>query len=182
VELGNQDRLAPEYLEALRQIQVAQETDVLETALAAARQQLSMDAAYVTTIDSTHQTIEALLGEMQALAQLQGVPIPLEQTYCMRMLKGEIPNVIPDTRADPSLRNLSATREIGAYVGFPVRLSDGRVRGTLCCVSKEPRLGLGEKDAHFMQVLAEIVAARLEQVEGDMARLTERFRSRPPAG
>ena len=31
-----------------------------------------------------------------------------------------------------------------------------------------------------MQVLAGIVAARVEQVQGDMARLTERFRPRSP--
>jgi GAF domain-containing protein len=177
VDLGGQSHVSSEYLDALERIQVAQESDVVERALTAARERLGMDAAYVTTIDSEHQTIEALLGDMEVLAQVQGQPIPLEETYCMRMLRGAIPNVIPDTRADPALRDVSATRHIGAYVGFPVTLSDGRVHGTLCCVSKQARTGIGDEEGHFMQVLADIVAARLEQVEGDMARLTARFRS-----
>lgn len=177
MDLGGQSHVSSEYLDALERIQVAQESDVVERALTAARERLGMDAAYVTTIDSEHQTIEALLGDMEVLAQVQGQPIPLEETYCMRMLRGAIPNVIPDTRADPALRDLSATRHIGSYVGFPVTLSDGRVHGTLCCVSKQARTGIGDEEGHFMQVLAGIVAARLEQVEGDMARLTARFRS-----
>jgi GAF domain-containing protein len=177
VELGRDHRLSSEYLDTLQLIQAAQESDVVERALSAARERLGMDAAYVTTIDSEHQTIDALLGDMEVLAQVQGQPIPLEETYCMRMLRGEIPNVIPDTRADPALRDLTASRDIGAYVGFPVTLTDGRVHGTLCCVSKEARAGIGEQEAHFMQVLADIVAARLGQVEGDMARLTSRFQS-----
>jgi uncharacterized protein YigA (DUF484 family) len=177
VELGRDHRLSSEYLDALQLIQAAQESDAVERALSAARERLGMDAAYVTTIDSEHQTIDALLGDMEVLAQVQGQPIPLEETYCMRMLRGEIPNVIPDTRADPALRDLTASRDIGAYVGFQVTLTDGRVHGTLCCVSKEARAGIGGQEAHFMQVLADIVAARLEQVEGDMARLTSRFQS-----
>ena len=103
---------------------------------------------------------------------------PVEQTYCMRMLNGEIPNIVPDTRAEPAIRDLDATREFHAYVGVPVKLSDGRVHGTLCCVSREPRTGLGPEELRFMQTLAGIVATRVERARGDLARLTERFRRR----
>jgi GAF domain-containing protein len=177
VDSGGEHRVSSEYLDALERIQAAQESDVVQRALTAARERLGMDAAYVTTIDPEHQTIDALDGDMEVLAEVQGQPIPLEETYCVRMLKGEIPNVIPDTRAEPALRDLRATRDIGAYVGFPVTLPNGRVHGTLCCVSKQARTGIGDEEAHFMQVLAGIVAARLDQVEGDMTRLTARFRS-----
>ena len=102
---------------------------------------------------------------------------PVEQTFCMRMLNGEIPNIVPDTRAEPAIRDLDATREFRAYIGVPVRLSDGRVHGTLCCVSREPKFDIGPEDLRFMQVLAGIIAARVEQAQGDMARLTERFRA-----
>ena len=51
------------------------------------------------------------------------------------MLHGEVSRVIPDTRAEPVVQDLAATREIGAYIGIPVTLSDGRVHGTLCCAS-----------------------------------------------
>ena len=51
---------------------------------------------------------------------------------------------MPDTRTHSALRELAVTREFGSYVGVPVTLSDGRVHGTLCCVSRNARAGAGE--------------------------------------
>jgi len=167
----------PEYAEAIDRIEAAQESDVVERALAAARERLGMDAAYVTTIDPHVQTLHAIVGEADIVNTYQGAVIPVEHTFCQRMLNGEIPNVVPDTRAEPAMRDLEATHEFGAYIGVPVRLSDGAVHGTLCCVSREAKFDIGSEDLRFMQVLAGIIAARVEQARGDMARLTERFRA-----
>jgi GAF domain-containing protein len=164
-----------EYAELIEKLEAAQESDVVEQALVAAQQRLDMDASYITTIDAGHQTIHAMAGDADASARYTGTVFPLEQTYCMRMLNGEIPNIVPDTRAEPALRDLEATREFHAYVGVPVKLSDGRVHGTLCCVSREPRHGLGPEELRFMQILAGIVATRVERARGDLARLTERI-------
>jgi GAF domain-containing protein len=164
-------------VEALRRIEAAEENDVVEQALTAARGRLRMDAAYVTTVDSHKQTIEGLVGE--TAAPIGSVSeLPLEQTYCARMLKGEIPNIVSDTRSNPVLRDLAVTQYVGAYVGVPVRLSDGRVHGTLCCVSNEAAQGLGEDELRFMHVLAGIIAARIERAQGNLARLTERLKKR----
>ncbi len=165
-----------EYTELVEKLEAAQEADVVEKALAAAQQHLNMDASYITTIDARHQTIHALVGDEDITARYQGTVFPVEQTYCMRMLNGEIPNVVPDTREEPAIRDLPVTGEFHAYVGVPIKLADGRVHGTLCCVSREPREGLGAEELRFMQVLAGIVATRLDRVRGDLARLTERFR------
>ncbi len=162
-------------VEALRRIEAAEEHDVVEQALTAARERLSMDAAYVTTIDSGKQTIEAIVGETNApIGDVS--ELPLEETYCARMLNGEIPNIVPDTRSNPVLSDLAATQYVGAYVGVPVRLSDGRVHGTLCCVSNEAADGVGEDELRFMEVLAGIVAARIEKAQGNLSRLTERLK------
>jgi GAF domain-containing protein len=165
-----------EYAELIEKLEAAQETDVVEQALAAVQQRLGMDASYITTIDERHQTVHAIVGDADTAARYTGTVFPVEQTYCMRMLNGEIPNIVPDTRAEPAIRDLEVTREFHAYVGVPVRLSDGRVHGTLCCVSREPRTGLGSEELRFMDTLAGIVAARVERARGDLARLTERFR------
>ena len=170
------EREPTEYAELINKLEAAQESDVVEQALAAAQQHLNMDASYLTTIDSRHQTIHAMVGEADTVARYQGTVFPLEQTYCMRMLNGDIPNVVPDTRAQPALHDLAATRLVGAYVGVPVRLSDGRVHGTLCAASYDPKEGIGADELRFMQILAGIVATRLERARGDLARMTERFR------
>ena len=170
-----------EYVELIEKLEAAQESDVVEQALAAFQAHLGMDASYITTIDAHHQTVHAIVGDADIAARYTGTVFPLEQTYCMRMLNGEIPNIVPDTRAEPLIRDLDVTRELHAYVGVPVKLSDGRVHGTLCCVSRQPRAGLRPEDLRFMQTLAGIVAARVERARGDLARLTERFRSARPS-
>jgi GAF domain-containing protein len=177
VDSGMEYPVAPEYAEAIGRIEAAQENDVVERALSAARDRLAMDASYVTTIDPTEQTIHAIVGQPEIVNTYTGVVMPVDQTFCQRMLNGEIPNVVPDTRAEPAMRDLDATREFGAYIGVPVRLSDGRVHGTLCCVSREAKFDIGPEDLRFMQVLAGIIAARVDQAQGDMARLTARFRA-----
>jgi GAF domain-containing protein len=178
VESSGTHRRRAESLDALRKIEAAQESDVVEQALSAARERLMMDAAYITSIDPEYETIHAVVGPVWVVDRLEGAVVPLEQSYCMRMLSGEIPNVVPDTRAEPALRELPVTRECGAYIGVPVRLSDGRVHGTFCCVSTEPKIGIGVEELHFMQVLADIVAARVEEAQGDLGRLTERLKAK----
>lgn len=173
------DLATPEYLEALRQIEAAHESYSVEQALAVAREQLRMDATYVTAIDSRQQTIEAIVGDVGGLGVRPGHVMPIEQTYCARMLSGGMPNVVPDTSREPAVRELAITRAIGSYIGVPVKLSDGRVHGSLCCVSHEARNDLGEQELRFMQVLAGIVATRVERARGELAGRTERLKSRP---
>ena len=171
----------PEYAEAVRQINAARESDIVDRALTAARERLGMDAAYIATVDSRQQTIEAMTGHTNAEALVEGAVIPIEQTYCARMLKGEIPNIVPDVAAEPALRTVTVIRDIGAYIGVPVKLSDGRVHGSLCCASNDPRPGLGGPELRFMYVLADIVAAQIEQAHGSMDRLTHRLVGTPPS-
>ncbi len=169
-------RSQSEYTELIEKLEAAQETDVVEQALAAAQAHLNMDASYITTIDARHQTIHAIVGDNDAAGRYQGTVFPVEQTYCMRMLNGEIPNIVPDTRSEPAISALPVTQEFHAYVGVPIKLADGSVHGTLCCVSREPRTGLGADELRFMNTLAGIVATRLDKARGDLVRLTERFR------
>ncbi len=161
--------VASEYVAVLRQLEAAQEQYAVEQALSAAREQLRMDAAYVSTIDSERQTIDDVVGDVGALGLEPGRWVPIEQTYCARMLGGEMPNVVPDTSLEPAVRDLAITSEIGSYIGVPVTLSDGRLHGTLCCASEKPHAELGGKELDFMKVLADIVAARVEQAQGRLS-------------
>jgi GAF domain-containing protein len=165
-----------EYAELVRKLEAAKESDVLEQALTAARDHLGMDASYLTTMDSRHQTIHAVVSDDgNPMKRFQGQVFPVEQTFCLRMLGGEIPNMVADTRAEPAISHLPAAGLFHAYVGVPVKLADGQVHGTLCCVSHEPRSELVDEELRFMQVLAGIVGARIDQARGDVARLTAHF-------
>lgn len=149
-------------LEALERIAAAGEEDAIERGLVAARERLGMEVAYVTTVTSQLQRVTELAGDSSALGIDTGSELDIEDTYCVRMLRGDLPNVVPDTSEEPAVRDLAMTERVGSYVGVPITLADGSVHGTLCCASSEPRSELGDGELAFMRVLAEIVARRID--------------------
>ena len=134
-----------------------------------------MEIAYVSEFTEGEQVIRAVGGDARSFGFGEGTSVPLEETYCRRMVEGAIPAVIPDARADERVRDLDATAEadIGSYIGVPLRLSDGRIYGTLCCASHDPQHALGERHARFMRLLARLIADRLE-IEGRVDEPTPR--------
>jgi phage gpG-like protein len=137
--------------------------DVIEGALALARETLGMDAAHVSEFTSAHQVLRHVEGDTARFGLEAGTAIPVEGTYCRRVVDGRIPNVVPDTAAEPEVRDLPVTRDagLGAYVGVPVTAPDGEVLGSFCCLSRSPDPALAERDIAFMHVLARLVGDRL---------------------
>jgi GAF domain-containing protein len=155
--------LSPSERELIKRVEAASDELTVALALAVGRDRLGMEVAYVTTIDSKEQTVHALMGDPSAVGLSTGTTYPVQETYCRRMLDGALPSVVPDTTAEPAIRDLSATENIGAYIGVPVTFSDGAVHGTLCSISKSPQSHIGESEARFMRALAAIIAKRLER-------------------
>lgn len=133
--------------------------------LEAAREQLGMEVAYYSELTQTHQVIAGVSGDAESFGFEPGLAIPVGETYCLRMITGEIPSVVDDARQHGAVRELPATAEadLGSYVGVPLQLSDGRVWGTLCCASHVPHAELGEQDVRFMRVLARLLADELDR-------------------
>ena len=68
-----------------------------------------------------------------------------------------------DAHGNESVRDLDVTRElgIGAWVGVPVMLPDGRVYGTLSCISAEARPLLSDRDVRGLRELGHVMSAEL---------------------
>lgn len=173
------DPTGQELLDALAAFAAAKERDLIARALDAARQRLHMDAAYVSTITPDLQRVDAVTGDTSPFGIGEGTTAPLAETYCSRMLSGELPNLVPDTALEPSVQGLAATAVVGAYAGVPIRLADGRLHGTLCCVSGATQPGLGADELRFMQVLAGIIATELDHTEKSRAESAARLLDRP---
>jgi EAL domain-containing protein (putative c-di-GMP-specific phosphodiesterase class I) len=148
--------------------------EAIERILALARHQLGMDVAFVSAIEHGLEQIRAVDGDAESFGLDGGIAIPLEESYCNRMIKGRLPNVVPDARHEERVRDLAVTASagIGAYLGVPVHLWDGRLYGTLCCLSHTPEPSLDERDVRFMHVLATVISDQIEQE----ARLSDRRR------
>jgi EAL domain-containing protein (putative c-di-GMP-specific phosphodiesterase class I) len=128
------------------------------------RKHLGMDVAFVSHFRETDRVLEHVDADGAAPIQ-QGQALPLEDGYCLKIVRGELPALIPDTSTVPAAMALPATRAIpiGAHLSVPIELSSGTVYGTLCCFSRLPDLTLGERDLRLIRAVAEILAARIDE-------------------
>lgn len=130
------------------------------------RQLLQMDIAFVAEfldgdcmirqLDTAHLEAHMLKVEDRK---------PLEETYCQRIVDGRLPLAIPDTSALAEAKALEATGrlDIKAFLSAPVLLKDGRIYGTLCCISHQRRSALGIRQSDALRKVATWVAAEIER-------------------
>jgi EAL domain-containing protein (putative c-di-GMP-specific phosphodiesterase class I) len=135
----------------------------IEKVLRALRIHLNMDVAFVSRFRLSDRVFTHV--DAQGVAPLKrGDVLPLEAGYCKKVVDGVLPQLIPDTAALPLAMAIPETRAlpIGAHLSVPVRLSDGRLYGTLCCFSPQADTSLGQRDLAMLKVFAELIADRLE--------------------
>ncbi len=137
----------------------------VEHTLRAVRDLVGMDISYVTTFTDTEQIFLTTDGETESFGVSAGGRMPLEATYCQKIIAGELPGAIPDVRSHPVAATMAVAEaaDLGAFASVPIRLSDGRLYGTLCAASHATVPGLGDRDLQFLSVLARMVAGELER-------------------
>ena len=99
---------------------------------------LGVPATFISLVDEHRDFYVSNCGFGEPLAsnrQLTG------QTFCHFTIEGEVPLVIPDTRAHPVYRNVPTVESLGvaAYLGAPLVLLSGEVIGAFCATDVKPR-------------------------------------------
>jgi GAF domain-containing protein len=127
-----------------------------------ARNETMMDVAMLGHIHNGHEIARQLAGDAQSFGLKPGGSIPIDDTYCQRLLQGRIPNIVRDTRANEHVRDLALTQtaNIGAYIGVPLTTLDAQLY-ILCCLAHEQRPSLSRRDVVFLSALGETIAAEL---------------------
>lgn len=135
----------------------------IERSMELARRHLGMDVAYLAEFAGGRQVYRALSGDATSFGMEIGSGPTLDTTYCARMVEDESLSVIPDSAADGRVRDLATTRDagIGAYVGVPVRLPDGTLYGTFCCLSHTADPTLSPRDAEFLRLFTDLLVAHI---------------------
>jgi signal transduction histidine kinase len=153
--------------------------DTVERVLAAAKEELGMEVAFVSEFAEQRMIFRKLVGEAESFGWQEGESIPLDDTYCRLLIEGRLPSVIPDANGNEWVEPLDVTGEagIGSYVGAPIKFSDGQLYGTLCALSHSPDPSLKARDAQFMRVLARLVAEHLERERNLVHKATARARA-----
>ncbi|HWE11267.1 MAG TPA: EAL domain-containing protein [Solirubrobacteraceae bacterium] len=140
----------------------------LERVLEFAHHQLGLDAVYLWQFRHGRQECRAVAGDAASFRLYPDDGCPVQETYSHRMVTGQIPSLVSDTRRDRRVSGLPVTREsqIGAYVGVPVRCSAGTVWGTLVSVSHQPRPDLDERAVAMLSLLADLIIYDAEEHSG----------------
>ena len=131
-------------------------------ALQLLRKMLRVDAVFVAELIAGARVTR--VGDTTgAMPMNVGEVIPLEQTYCRLVLEGKLPEFIPDVDAlceDAAPRGLLPG--LHGHVMTPIVLKDGRVYGTLCCLSASPMAVDQEKALVNLRRTAQFVADALD--------------------
>lgn len=133
-------------------------------ALQLLRRMLKVDAVFVAElIDGARVT---RVGETTgAMPMNVGEVVPLERTYCRLVLEGRLPEFIPDVDAlcaDEAPAGLLPG--LHGHIMTPIVLRDGRVYGTLCCLSASPLEVERERALSNLRRSAKFVADQLDGV------------------
>jgi diguanylate cyclase (GGDEF)-like protein/PAS domain S-box-containing protein len=133
--------------------------------VAAARELLGMDVAYSTHHTPTEQVFESLAGDGESFGVSAETRMPLEATYCQRILDGELPSLMPNLSSIPAAAAMPVTQAAGveAYVSVPITLASGELYGTLCCAAHEARADLAESDIRYLRLLAHLIGDLVER-------------------
>lgn len=133
--------------------------------LESVRQHLGMDVAYVSEFvggETVFREVDAPgLGHLISVGDRKS----LDDVYCMHILEGRLPELIPDTADEPLAAAMPITSAvpIGAHVSVPIRRKSGEVYGMFCCLSAEPRPTLNSRDLHIVRAFAGLVAEDVER-------------------
>jgi GAF domain-containing protein len=134
----------------------------LDALMRLTRDLLDSDVAVLTEIGNGRETARRSAGEWPGMNSFEGAWSPLDETVCQRMLEGRIGNYICDAQGDDRVNDLPMVRQlgIGAYLGVPIRLDDVRLY-VLCCLDRESRPSLGNREVRLLSGLAESVRVEL---------------------
>lgn len=129
-----------------RRLAAVQATDLLDSPASSGfdrltrigAQLLGVPATFISLVDDHRDFYLSNCGLGEPLAserQLTG------QTFCHFTIEGEVPLVIPDTRAHPVYRSVPTVESLGvaAYLGAPLVLLSGEVIGAFCAIDFVPR-------------------------------------------
>lgn len=130
--------------------------------LRSARRKLDLSVAFLSRIDASTRTMQVV---DSALPQVtDGYAGPKDGGFCLAVVEGRLPQVMPDVRDFPEAMRLHPADlpQIRGHVSVPVVLSDGAVYGTFCAFGLVTDPEVSTRDLALMEVLAEAAAMVIE--------------------
>jgi len=126
------------------------------------RERMKMDVVFVSEFVDGQRVVRHAVNPPGQEWLPEGAGMPLEESWCQRVVDGRIPELVRDAASDPATAGLPAPFPIGAYLSTPIVLEDGTVYGTLCCFSFSANEDLNERDRKNLRFTAQLAASKLK--------------------
>jgi EAL domain-containing protein (putative c-di-GMP-specific phosphodiesterase class I) len=139
---------------------------VVDGAMRLLRAHLGLDVAFVSQLTDGQRIFRYVDANDQTQIAV-GDSDPAEESYCHWVIRGEVPEFLPDPSAHPVTAAMPATAAVpvGTHFSVPLRLSDGSVYGTFCGFSRDVLDGVSERDLDVVRLFAGLVVGQIEQDE-----------------
>ncbi len=138
---------------------------MVKRALQAIRSHLDMEVAYVSEFVDNRAVFRQVDAPGLDAKIKVGDSHSLDDIYCRHILEGRLPQIIPDTAAEPIAVALPITQAVpvGKHMSVPIRLPDGELYGMFCCLGFAPDHSLHERDLQMMKVFADLAAFEINR-------------------
>lgn len=137
----------------------------LQEALQSIRTHLAMDVAFIAQFGDGERTFRYVDAKDPNPPISVGLSLPLEDGFCQRVVDGRLPELIPDAFLNELAMTLPATvaLPVRAHLSVPIRLKNGQLCSTYCCVSYTADQSLNERDLSMLRIFADLAARHLER-------------------
>jgi signal transduction histidine kinase len=118
--------------------------------------------ALVVLLDADRQFFKSSVGLPEPWASLRETP--LTHSFCQHALLSEQPLIVEDARQHPTFIHNRAIHDLGvvAYLGIPLRTSEGYGIGSFCVIDSQPR----QWTSHEVDILQELAGLVMAEIEG----------------
>ena len=135
--------------------------------LRAVREHLGTEIAFVSRyVENNEKELTHVDSDVE-LPMGPGFRDPRENSYCWHIAEGRLPELIQDPADHPFTATMGITEflPVGCHLNVPLRLSDGSLYGSFCCLSRSPDRSMNERDIGVLRAFA---ALAVEQIEGNL--------------
>lgn len=135
----------------------------VDAILGAVRNHLGMEIAFASKFVDGRREFTHLNSDL-ALPAKVGDSEPLEDGYCWHILQGRLPELIQNAQDLPFAKPLAITSAlpVGCHISVPLRLKDGSVYGSFCCLSRTPDYSLTDRDLSTVRAFADLAVDQIE--------------------
>ncbi|VUD67354.1 Putative cyclic-di-GMP phosphodiesterase YjcC [Thalassocella blandensis] len=141
--------------------------ELINELLSTLRVHLGMDVVFISEFKDQERIFRFADAKSKDSPVEAGLCSTLDESYCKKIVDGELPNIIPDTLENTTTKSMAVTKNLGirSYMGVPITLTNGKLYGTLCCFKTEPDASLIKKDITILRAFAELAGKRIERLK-----------------